>query len=62
MAWAPISAVLVHLMYGRAGMTTLALFEELLPFTDIVPTATLAWWLEHRDIVAGWDRATQIAD
>ncbi|MEI7719300.1 MAG: hypothetical protein WCI72_05510 [archaeon] len=41
--WAPISAVIVYLMYKNYAFATGNLIEELFPFTDIVPTATIAW-------------------
>ena len=46
MLWAPVSGWLIHRLYGYAGFTFLGFSEELLPFTDIIPTATLAWlWI-----------------
>jgi len=44
--WAPISAYLVLRLYGSWGVCFLAFFEEALPFTDVIPTATLAWFIE----------------
>lgn len=45
MFWAPASARLVSDFYGDTVpfATYLAFLEEFLPFTDFVPTATLAW-------------------
>jgi hypothetical protein len=47
-AWAPISMVLVGAMYDESSphLKYVALMEELLPFTDIVPSATLGWMKE----------------
>ena len=45
-AWAPISAALLALLYGNYTLTALDLVEEGLPFTDAIPTACLAWSLE----------------
>ncbi|KAL7510610.1 hypothetical protein ACHAXN_008487 [Cyclotella atomus] len=47
-AWAPISMVLVGAMYDETSphLKYVALVEELLPFTDIVPSATLGWMKE----------------
>ncbi|MEY3318682.1 MAG: hypothetical protein RL540_1054 [Actinomycetota bacterium] len=47
-AWAPISMVLVGAMYDETSpnLKYFALMEELLPFTDIVPSATLGWMKE----------------
>ncbi len=43
-AIAPISAVLVYIFFNKklkwAGFT---FFEEILPFTDVIPSATIAW-------------------
>jgi hypothetical protein len=46
--WAPISATLLsHLYSTSVPMAQYAgLVEEILPFTDIIPTATLAWCVE----------------
>jgi hypothetical protein len=43
-AIAPISAILVYIFFNKklkwAGFT---FFEEILPFTDVIPSATIAW-------------------
>jgi hypothetical protein len=43
-AIAPISAILVYIFFNKklkwAGFT---FFEEILPFTDLIPSATIAW-------------------
>ncbi|CAM9437277.1 unnamed protein product [Laminaria digitata] len=47
--WAPMSYLLIDAMY-RESTPWAGLFgavEELLPFTDIIPTATLAWIKEY---------------
>lgn len=48
-AWAPISMILVGAMYDESSphLKYVALMEELLPFTDIVPSATLGWMKEY---------------
>ena len=48
--WAPISAALVQLIYGNYFLTALDLVEEGLPFSDIIPTATVAWALEYTQV------------
>lgn len=45
--WAPISAFLVNYLFGNGVFTALALVEELLPGFDIIPTATIAWFVEN---------------
>ncbi|KAG5184887.1 hypothetical protein JKP88DRAFT_262727 [Tribonema minus] len=44
-AWAPLSAVLIAAMYDdkQPYMAYMGFAEEILPFTDIIPTASLAW-------------------
>jgi hypothetical protein len=44
--WAPISAIIVRFLYGSNALAAVNFIEELLPFTDIFPTATLAFILE----------------
>jgi len=41
--WAPLSASLIYLLYGNVPFSALGMFEEILPMTDAIPTATLAW-------------------
>lgn len=43
--WAPIQTILVMAMYETTSpnIMYLSFIEEILPFTDIVPTATLGW-------------------
>ncbi|WP_426485788.1 hypothetical protein [Flavobacterium sp. 2] len=44
--WAPIAAFIMARMYkGRVGKvaSVLTFIEEILPFTDIVPSFTLTW-------------------
>lgn len=45
--WAPLSAMLVFQLYGNTLLSGVALLEELLPFTDIFPTATAGWFLQY---------------
>jgi hypothetical protein len=44
-AWAPTQAVIMAAMYADKSpyMHYVGLLEELLPFTDIIPSATMAW-------------------
>ncbi|MBP4137689.1 hypothetical protein [Flavobacterium geliluteum] len=44
--WAPIAALLMTRMYkGRVGKvaSVLTFLEEIIPFTDIIPSFTLTW-------------------
>ena len=47
--WAPISAILFFKLFGgRVGKIGAAInfVEEILPFTDIIPTFTIAWFVK----------------
>ena len=43
LAWAPMSAAAIYHLYGSAGAAGFGFVEELLPFTDFIPTATICW-------------------
>lgn len=45
--WAPLSALLIGVLYHRDLYTFMGFAEEILPGTDIVPTATIAWLDEN---------------
>jgi len=48
--WAPISGMLLVAMYkGTIGKVAgvIGTLEELIPFTDIIPTFTLTWLYEY---------------
>jgi len=47
--FAPIFFLFMQYMFGSMLMSSLGCLEELLPFTDILPTATIAWGLAHCD-------------
>ena len=42
-AWAPASALIVRSLYGSNTIAGLDFVKEALPFTDVLPVATLAW-------------------
>lgn len=44
--WAPAQAVMLKMLFDANGIAALGFIEELLPGTDIIPTATIAWCLE----------------
>lgn len=46
LAWAPIQALLLKMLFDGGGVAFVGLVEEFLPFTDVLPTACLAWCLE----------------
>lgn len=44
--WAPVSGYLIYKMYGgTVGKVSgvISFIEEILPFTDLIPTFTLTW-------------------
>ncbi|CAE7350297.1 unnamed protein product [Symbiodinium sp. CCMP2592] len=41
--WAPFAGFLLQYLFGSWLVSSLGALEEFLPFTDILPTATLAW-------------------
>lgn len=44
MGIAPISAILVYILFKRKlKWATFTFLEELIPFTDVIPSATIAW-------------------
>lgn len=48
--WAPISGLLLVIMYkGTVGKIAglFATIEELIPFTDIIPTFTITWFYTY---------------
>jgi len=45
--WAPISAFLVYKLYGNIAIAVFNGIEEIVPGTDIIPTATIAWLIEN---------------
>jgi hypothetical protein len=47
--WAPLSAWLLYCLFQSTSFSLLNMVEELLPFTDFIPSATLAWvWYYYR--------------
>lgn len=48
-AWAPIQTIMIIAMYDSVSpnLKYLSFVEEILPLTDIIPTATLGWLMEY---------------
>ena len=45
LAIAPISAILVFVLFGRKfSWAAFTFIEELVPMTDVIPSATIAWY------------------
>ena len=51
--WAPLSSLLVFQLYGSSLLSGIALIEEGLPFTDIIPTATIGWLCQFT-VLGAW--------
>lgn len=54
--WAPLAASMISGMYSQSSpkIKYIAFIEEILPFTDIIPTATLAWCVPDVSLNACW--------
>lgn len=58
--WAPISALIFNKLFGgklgRIG-GVLNFLEEIMPFTDIIPSFTIAWFIRKHELdkIAGTD-------
>jgi len=51
--WAPISALIFNKLFGgRLGLIggVLNFLEEIMPFTDIIPSFTIAWFIRKHAI------------
>lgn len=51
--WAPLSGLIYFRMFGgKMGLFggMFSFLEEIIPFTDIIPTFTLSWILRHRQL------------
>ena len=51
--WAPISGYIFYKLFGgKIGMIggVLNFLEEIIPFTDIIPSFTIAWFIRKNDI------------
>jgi hypothetical protein len=49
---APMCALLIHQIFGSTLVTSASLAEEILPGTDAIPTATLAWLAQNSGYLA----------
>ncbi|MBU3161220.1 hypothetical protein KPL37_15985 [Clostridium frigoris] len=48
MIWGPISGLLIGILFPKHKIVALGgVVEEILPFTDIIPTACIAWTLTY---------------
>ena len=52
LVWAPVSAMLFYSLFGgRIGKIggVLNFLEEIVPFTDIIPSFTIAWFIRKNE-------------
>lgn len=59
-AWAPLSAFLLQQLFGSNIVSGFEFAKEILPGTDIIPVATLAWLLENVFVDSGISRALRL--
>ena len=53
MVWAPLSGLIFYKIFGgKMGVFGggLSFLEEILPFTDFIPTFTIAWFMKKKSI------------
>jgi hypothetical protein len=53
LVWAPISGFLFFILFGgRFGVIggVLNFLEEIIPFTDIIPSFTIAWFIKKNEL------------
>ena len=48
--WAPISAYLIFKIFKSKTGAAIGFIEEILPFSDFIPTATIIWVMKHFEI------------
>ena len=49
--WAPISAFLFSRLFGGIKGTILVFLEEILPFTDVIPTFTITYFIRKNKAI-----------
>jgi len=52
LVWAPVSAMIFYALFGgRIGKLggVLNFLEEIIPFTDIIPSFTIAWFIRKNE-------------
>lgn len=59
--WAPFSAYIFYQTFGGLGGMlggAFSFLEEILPFTDIIPTFTIAWYIQNKVMKNGTLKTT----
>jgi hypothetical protein len=51
--WAPIQTILLMAMYDKAmpSLKYISFIEEIMPFTDVLPSGTLGWVRKYSPLV-----------
>jgi hypothetical protein len=54
-AWAPIQTILLMAMYDETmpSLKYISFMEEILPFTDVLPSGTLGWCRQYSPLLLG---------
>lgn len=47
MVIAPVSALLLYAVFKSAKLSAFGVGEEILPFTDVIPTGTIFWFRKY---------------
>ena len=52
-AWAPIQTILLMAMYDKTmpSLKYISFIEEIMPFTDVIPSGTLGWVRRYSPLV-----------
>lgn len=48
--WAPIAGIIFYIWFRKPLGTFLAIFEELIPFTDLIPIFTIYYFIKQNNI------------
>jgi hypothetical protein len=59
-AWAPVAGFVLRALYGSNVVLVLEVVEEILPFTDFLPLATICWVVDTFFVSSEVARALQI--
>jgi hypothetical protein len=61
-AWAPVAGFILRSLYGSNVILVLEVVEEILPFTDFLPLATICWVVDTFFVSSDVARALQIGE
>lgn len=62
--WAPLSAIIFFKIFGgKMGLFggAFSFLEEILPFTDIIPTFSISWYLKKRAMEKAVEKQIKIS-